>query len=147
MIVILPREVDGLPALEESLTGEKLTRSLGSLSLKDIVVQLPRFKLAESLELGKLLSGLGMKLAFTPGEADFSGMAEGEPLFFSAVIHKAYIDVDEKGTEAAAATAVVARAAGFSRIMFRADHPFLFLIRENRTGTILFIGRVINPLL
>jgi serpin B len=149
MIVLLPRQVDGLPALEESLTAENLTKSLSGMSFRNVAVQLPRLKLAESLELSNLLSRLGMRLAFTRWKADFSGMAEMNEVFFSAVIHKAYIDVDEKGTEAAAATAVVMRIAGFIRdsIEFRADHPFLFLIRENRTGAILFIGRVINPVL
>ena len=148
MIVLLPGRVDGLPALEKSLTAEKLSKTISGLNFKQVAVQLPRFKLAESLELSKLLSGLGMRLAFS-SNADFTGMAEMKDVFFSTVIHKAYIDVGEKGTEAAAATAVAMRSVGFIRneIGFRADHPFLFVIRENSTGTILFIGRVSNPLI
>jgi serpin B len=149
MLMMLPRQVDGLPALEKSLTGEKLSATLSRLSRQDVVVQMPRFKLTERLELSKLLSDLGMRLAFTR-QADFSGMSEARDLFFSMVVHKAYIDVDEKGTEAAAATAVATRALAARRRkppVFRADHPFLFLIRDISTGIILFMGRLMNPLL
>ena len=93
---------------------------------------------------------MGMPKAFSPREADFSGIANvpGEPLYIGNVIHKALVDVDEKGTEAAAATAVVMKA-GSARPqepeVFNADHPFLFLIRENRTGAVLFLGRLVKP--
>jgi len=92
---------------------------------------------------------MGMSLAFS-GKADFTGMSTQEPLFISAVIHKAFVDVNEEGTEAAAATAVALRsAAELSRpeepVEFRADHPFVFLIRDNRTQAVLFLGRLVNP--
>jgi serpin B len=149
MVVILPRRVGGLAALEKSLNVEKLSTMLAGLNAQEVNVQLPKFKLTESLELSKLLSEMGMPLAFSD-EADFSGMAERRDIFFSNVIHKAYLDVDESGTEAAAATgiAMVVSAARFRSkpFVFRADHPFLFLIRDRRTGIILFIGRVVNPL-
>ena len=110
----------------------------------------PRFKLESGFELKKTLISMGMKQAFSAHEADFSGM-NGPPsdLCIGAVIHKAFVDVNEEGTEAAAATAVLMTFTG--RVfdvpipVFRADHPFLFLIRDNRTGSILFMGRVTNP--
>ena len=91
---------------------------------------------------------MGMRKAFEPRQADFSGMSR-EPFFISKVIHKALVDVDEKGTEAAAATAVVMKPGGAvivdGKVIFKADHPFLFLIRENRTGAVLFLGRLVKP--
>ena len=92
---------------------------------------------------------MGMPRAFTPGEADFSGMSSEEELFLSAVIHKAFVDVNEEGTEAAAATGIAVGATAFEvpeePAVFRADHPFLFLIRDNRTGSLLFLGRLVDP--
>src|SRR5215813_5827391 len=130
MVVILPRLPDGPETVEKALTVDKLSSTLSRLSRREVLVQMPKFKLTESLELSSLLSGLGMPLAFS-GEADFSGMAEMHRVFFSAVVHKAYVDVDEKGTEAAAATAVVLRGLVMRKpVIFRADHPFLVLIRD-----------------
>jgi serpin B len=149
MVIVLPRKPDGLGALEASLTSEKLSGIVSGLRTHLVTAQVPKFKLSEGLELGHLLSGMGMTLAFS-GEADFSGIADREPLFFSEAIHKAYLDVDEKGTEAAAATAVMmTRAAFMSRkpVVFRADHPFVFVIRDRLSGSILFIGRLVNPAL
>ena len=97
--------------------------------------------------LGKTLAKMGMPSAFT-GQADFSGMTGQQDLFISEVVHKAFVDANEEGTEAAAATAVMmAKSALPARPIpeFRADHPFLFLIRDNATGTILFFGRVMDP--
>src|SRR4029453_17543416 len=99
-------------------------------------------------QLKEALSALGMSLAFAPRKADFSGIATAEPLWLSAVIHKAYVDVNEKGTEAAAATGVMMRTMS-ARVeplaVFRADHPFFFVIRDNGTGSLLFAGRLVNP--
>jgi serpin B len=91
---------------------------------------------------------MGMPDAFS-GKADFSGMTGNRDLFISAVVHKAYIDVNEEGTEAAAATGVTMKLTGIGTPppVFRADHPFIFLIRDNQTGSILFLGRVANPVL
>jgi serpin B len=88
-----------------------------------------------------------MELAQTPGQADFSGIAETQDLYISAVIHKAFVDVNEEGTEAAAATAVVKSAPSpvVQTFVFRADHPFVFLIRDTRTGSLLFLGRMVKP--
>ena len=106
--MLLPDEIDGLPALEAGLTAEKLTRWLASASAKRKVdVTLPRFKLTSSFSLARTLAAMGMPLAFDADRADFSGMSTEEKLYISAVLHKAFVDVNEKGTEAAAATGVV----------------------------------------
>ena len=148
MIVLLSRAVDGRKALEEKLTVENLKQWTGAMSRKQGDVQLPRFQSTEQFELSKTLSELGMKDAFSE-EANFSGMTGNRDLFISAVIHKAFVDVNEKGTEAAAATAVVMELAFASPkeppVKFKADHPFVFLIRDNQSGAILFLGRVMNP--
>jgi serpin B len=102
------------------------------------------------LPLADRLQAMGMTAAFHPEEADFTGMTRDKPpLFVSKVIHKAWVDVNEKGTEAAAATAVTLFPAAApprdQPIVFRADHPFLFLIRDTRSGSVLFLGRMSNP--
>jgi serpin B len=119
----------------------------------EVMVYLPRFKITQQFELSSTLESLGMKTAFDSNTADFSGMTGDKSLVISAAIHKAYIDVDENGTEAAAATAVVMQMAMAMPqrtpppppIYFTADHPFLFLIRDNASGAILFMGRVTDP--
>jgi serpin B len=150
MIVFLPNDPGGLPALEQSLTPPELKRWFGGLhSESKVILTLPRFKMTREFELGKALSELGMKQAFERGVADFSAMTGKRDLWISAAIHKAYVDVDEEGTEAAAATATtftsMAMRAPSQPIVFRADHPFVFLIRDNRSGGILFMGRVADP--
>jgi serpin B len=147
MLVLLPKAVDGLPALEAKLTTENLNKWTSDLSKREIDVYLPKFKMTSQFRLKDVLSSMGMPSAFDPMVADFSGMNGKTDLYISAVIHKAFVDVNEEGTEAAAATAVVVAEDPSVQIIptFRADHPFIFLIRDNRTGSILFIGRVTNP--
>jgi serpin B len=151
MIVVLPNDVSGLPALEQSLTPSSLQQWLGQLKPESkIILTLPRFKMTRQFELTKALGALGMKQAFEQGAADFSAMTGKRDLWISAAIHKAYVDVDEEGTEAAAATSTVLRSLSMPSIrphpiIFRADHPLLFLIRDNRSGGILFMGRVADP--
>ena len=154
MVVVLPRERFGLAALERSATELDLYALPGLLQPTRVEIYLPRFALEEKFDLVEALKTMGMTDAFELGVADFSGMlmrTRRDPLFISAVIHKARIDVDETGTEAAAATAVivppsVAMPSSEARpVVFRADHPFLLLIRDTRSGTILFAGRVANP--
>ena len=106
-------------------------------------VFLPRFKLTGEFDLSKTLKAMGMIAAF--GDADFSGMTGQRDLFISEVVHKAFVDVNEEGTEAAAATAVVMSRGVEAAPLFYADHPFIFLIRENSTGSLLFLGRVVDP--
>jgi serpin B len=144
MIVFVPRKVDGLAEFERTLTADKLDEWLSKLKENEIDdVALPKFKLTTGFELGQTLSAMGMPLAFTNG-ADFSAMSASERLFISKVIHQAFVDVNEEGTEAAAATGIEMRPTSFS--MFVVDHPFVFLIRDNRSGSLLFMGRVTNPL-
>jgi serpin B len=144
MFVLLPAEVGGLADLEDRLTVERLERWTKHLWETDVEVFLPRFEVTLPIKLSDTLHAMGMSDAFSR-TADFSGMAK-EQLFISEVVHKAFVKVNEEGTEAAAATAVIVdRGAPPPVPTFRADHPFLFLIRENTTGSILFLGRVVDP--
>jgi serpin B len=148
MIVALPSKRDGLPALEESLGAETLARWTASLRKREVILSLPKFKLTSQFQLSTELKALGMTTAFSDA-ADFSRMATGERLQISEVLHKAFVDVNEQGTEAAAATAVVVGVTSLplpqEPVVFNADHPFLFLLRDNRTGAILFLGRLVDP--
>jgi serpin B len=149
MIVLLPKDVDGLPALEKALSADKLAGWLAKRGQTKVYLTLPRFKLTSEFQLKDVLDALGMKTAFTE-EADFSGMTTRTKLSISAVVHKAFVDVDENGTEAAAATAAKGGVLSADPnqpepVTFRADHPFVFLIRDNQSGSILFMGRVANP--
>jgi serpin B len=149
MIVVLPRHCDGLAPLEETLSSQALAQWITSVQRRQVKVRLPRFKINAGFSLKTALMSLGMRDAFIPDDADFSRLADrDEPLYISAVAHKAFVEVNEEGTEAAAATGVVvaARAMPPPPADFRADHPFLFLIRHDRTGLILFLGHVTNPL-
>lgn len=146
MIVLLPKRVDGLTRLECELSTENLKAWVDSLQKREILVFLPKFKMSSQFRLDKTLALMGMPDAF--GEAaDFSGMDGTKSLNISAVIHKAFVDVNEEGTEAAAATGVVVgiKSVAAPLPVFRADHPFLFLIRHNPSGSILFFGRLMNP--
>jgi serpin B len=150
MIVLLPNDAGGLPALEQSMTAPNVRQWLDQLRAgQKIILTLPKFKMTRQFELSGTLGVLGMAQAFLEGGADFSGMTGNRDLWISAAIHKAYIDVNEEGTEAAAATGIVMRSMAMTReeppIVFRADHPFVFLIRDNLSGSILFMGRVADP--
>jgi serpin B len=156
MTIVLPRAVDGLRALEESMPPSLRpgppSRTVVKRRWRKVIVYLPRFTFTCEFSLARTLSAMGMPLAFDDERADFSGMnGNANDLFVSKVLHKAFVEVTERGTEAAAATAVAmpARCRGPSRTreppVFRADHPFLFMIRDRRTGAILFMGRVVDP--
>jgi len=154
MVVLLPNKVRGqldgsLADLEKALSPATLKAWLARLRKQEVHVYLPRFKMTCEFKLKKILQAMGMKDAFVPRIADFTGMrktAKSEGLHISAVVHKAFVDVNEEGTEAAAATAVVMEDVGYHPpTVFRADRPFLFLIRHVKTGSILFLGRVVNP--
>ncbi|MCG6157480.1 serpin family protein [Rubinisphaera margarita] len=152
MFVFLPRKVDGLSKLEEQLTAENVRTWIEEVYREnEVQVHLPKFKTTSQFELGTILQQMGMSTAFKAEAADFTGMTGGRDLFISAVHHKAFVDVNEKGTEAAAATGVVMAPTSApiepeEPKVFRADHPFVFAIRDNRTGMLLFVGRIINPL-
>jgi serpin B len=157
MTFVLPNAIDGLDAVEARLTPKMLETWLGAVAPTQVIVSLPKLEIApaESLSLSDTLAARGMPLAFDEAKADFTRIANppnpGDRLFISGVIHKAFVKVDEKGTEAAAATAVVMESAGAPLrpttppLEFKADHPFLYLLRDTRTGLILFMGRVADP--
>jgi serpin B len=148
MFVVLPKKRNGLNDLEKTFTEANLASWTKGIQKENVLVFFPRFKTVKSFMLAKILSSMGMRDAFG-GAADFSGMTGTKDLFISDVIHKAFIDVNEEGAEAAAATAVVMKCLSIMKEAlpptFRADHPFLFLIRDNRSGAILFMGRIVDP--
>ena len=147
MLVLLPDAQDGLGSLEGQLTAEHLDQWLGAATRRDVLVSLPRFTVDSRFGLAETLAAMGMPLAFEENRADFSGMNGAHDLSISAVVHAARVEVDERGTEAAAATGVMARTLSviFEPATFRADHPFLFAIRDRRSGVILFLGRLVDP--
>ena len=146
MIVLLPNEIDGLSKLEATLTEGNLASWLDLLRKGEVRVFLPKFKMTSEFNLEQMLGAMGMPDAFTP-QADFSGMTGNKDLYINAVIHKAFVDVNEEGTEAAAATALTMKMTAMPAPPpeFRADHPFLFMVRHNPSGSILFLGRMVNP--
>ncbi len=148
MVVLLPA-AGQLGALETRLAREGLDAVAGRLRPRTVNVALPRFKIEAQFGLNDPLIALGMRDAFNPGRADFSGMTGTRDLFVSAVVHKAFIEVNEKGTEAAAATAAVMRLTAMpvaeEPAVFRADRPFLFALRDRGSGVVLFLGRVARP--
>jgi len=147
MIVFLPDKIDGVNSLEKSMTAGNIDKCISKLKYARVRLSFPKFKATSSFLLGRTLKGMGMTLPFSD-KADFSGMTKQETVFISEVIHKTYVKVDEAGTEAAAATAVVmAGSAAPSKEpeVFNANHPFVFMIRDNKSGSILFMGRVMKP--
>jgi serpin B len=147
MLVVLPKtdSLINLSVLESRLTSELLSEWTSQMTARDIKVYFPRFEMTwGTKDIASHLKALGMESAFG-AEADFSGMSDRRDLFIGPVFHKAFVAVNEEGTEAAAATAVVMkRLAIMDEPVFRADHPFMFLIRDNATGGILFMGRVVD---
>ncbi|XP_052703943.1 leukocyte elastase inhibitor-like [Crassostrea angulata] len=148
MLIILPNKVDGLSSLESSLSADTFRELTKEMYSEDVIVSIPKFKLESSFQLDKVLGGMGITDIFSR-KADFGAMMKNPPdgTHVSDVIHKAFVEVNEEGTEAAAATAVMMRfmCMPLEPMVFKADHPFLFLIRDNSTGTVLFIGRFLKP--
>ena len=142
MVIILPRTGE-IRGFEEGFTLQDYLEWLDMLEPTRLEVHLPRFKFETKYDMGEDLAEMGMPTAFT-GSADFSGMSEGG-LFIGHVVHQAYVDVNEEGTEAAAATGVVMVESAPILEVFNADHPFVFTIRDRGTGLILFMGRVTDP--
>lgn len=148
MFVVLPREGVGLETLEDSLTLEKWQGMIDALQTQKVIVQLPRFKFDSKYTLNDPLKALGMRTAFEPGAADFSGMTDADQLYVSFVVHQAFVEVNEEGTEAAAATGMgmATTSAPINQPpLFRAERPFVFAITHNASGAILFMGRVTDP--
>lgn len=149
--VILPDE-GTFDTFEENLDPAALNAAIAQLSTTEVRVYLPKFEFEFGTSLAQTLHALGMEDAFNPDRADFTGMVDGTPpapLYIGDVLHKAFISVDENGTEAAAATVIIMEAgaapAEEDPIDLRIDRPFLFAIRDTQTGTLLFLGRVTNP--
>ena len=145
MIILLPDE-GMFHEFEDSLNAEVLDRILGDIEIDYVTLTMPLFKFESQFDLGETLAGMGMPDAFGAG-ADFSGMTGTRELRISKVVHKAFVSVDERGTEAAAATAVAVPTSGPTKepIPVTVDRPFIFLIRDTATGTLLFLGRMMNP--
>lgn len=144
MTILLPGSQMDLDQLAAELTNENLDRWTSETQVTELMLGLPKFELAYGLTLNDALEALGMGIAFSPGAADFTGINAGGGLFLSKVRHKTYVKVDEEGTEAAAVTS---SEMGYESLppTFWVDHPFIYMIREHHSGTILFIGQVTEP--
>jgi serine protease inhibitor len=146
MVVVLPRAADGLPALEQQLSWNQVANWAATAQVRTVDLELPRFKLSSRLPLIQPMRGLGVTDAFDPVKADFTGMSTNRPLWIYFLHQCAIVEVNEEGTVAAAATSGGGGCSSQPRpATFHADHPFLFFIRDNQTGVILFLGRVMNP--
>ena len=147
MLILLPRKMNGLAHIEECFSAEKLEACTSPLRKTRVDVHLPRFKTESTFSLNEPLAALGLTDAFDPQLADFSGISGTQDLFIAAAMHKAFVLVNEEGTEAAAATGISIGVTSMPMPpkIFRADRPFIFLIRENTSGEILFMGRMCDP--
>jgi serpin B len=156
MVLIVPKAIDGIGAVEKALTSDTLGKMLDAMEYKSVILTIPKFKITAEFGLADTLKAMGMADAFDRKHADFSGMETAEQattdrLFINQVVHKAFVDVNEDGTEAAAATAVVMVTSAAMQahvpppIEVTADRPFLFLIRHHSSATILFMGRLMDP--
>lgn len=147
MLIVLPHQFDGLSELEASLTPDALRAAVAALEETPgaIPIAIPRFRIESKFMLGTTLSDMGMPSAFLFGAADFSGMDGRRDLYIAHAIHQSFVEVNEEGTEAAAATGISVGATSLPPVSFVANHPFLFVIHDNVTGSILFMGRVMDP--
>ncbi len=147
MLILMPKRANGLAKLVGTLDADRLAQIVGELKPGFAELEMPRFKVESSFGLKEVLKRLGMERPFEHDRADFSGISEStEPLYISHVMHKAFVDVNEEGTEAAAATGVVISTTALRQTTpVRIDRPFLFLIRDTRTGTVVFLGQLTDP--
>jgi serpin B len=145
MVILLP-DRDDFEAFEDSLDGDRVQAIIKDLKYQQVALTLPKFEFDSRFSLNQALAALGMPGAFS-SRADFAGMTGNKDLFISDVVHKAFVSVDEEGTEAAAATAVVMKLSAVAEepVLVNVDHPFVFLIRDIETGAVLFVGRVADP--
>ena len=147
MVVLLPKERDGIESLEQSMNTNKFESIKDSMTRQPLTVQIPKFEFETEYNLISPLQNLGLHDAFDENNANFQEMTD-EQVYLGQAVHKAFVNVNEEGTEAAAITALVARAQSGPpepRYEFTADHPFMFVIQEKETGEILFIGRLVSP--
>ena len=147
LVTLLPKERSGISELEQKLTLENMMIWQKNLRARKVIVFFPKFKVDSEFSLSQILASMGMHDAFDPSRADFSAMVGKKELHISAVIHKAFVEVNEEGTEAAAATGFVVGVTSIapSPPIFKADHPFIFFIRDNASQSILFLGRLADP--
>ena len=147
LILLLPKEKTRITDLEQKLNFENMMAWQSRLRKRKVIVFFPKFKIESQFSLGQTLALMGMPDAFEPEVADFSAMVGQKELYISAVIHKAFLEVNEEGSEAAAATGAVVSVTSIapSPPIFKADHPFVFFIRDNKSQSILFLGRMLNP--
>lgn len=146
MLIILPA-LENFNEFEMTLNAERVSEIVENLVSTEVSLKMPKFEFEKSLALGQMLQEMGMSAAFDPYMADFSGIDDNRDLYITNVLHKAFISVNENGTEAAAATAVIIGTTALPPppIEISIDHPFIFMIRHNSTGAILFLGRVLDP--
>lgn len=146
MVILLPRQ-GGFDNFEKALNSAQLKTILDNLKNSEVNLSMPKFTVTSEFSLNQALSDLGMPAAFSASAADLSGMDGAKDLYISDVVHKAFVTVDEAGTEAAAATGVIVgtTAMPLEVKQMKIDHPYIFLIRDIPTGTVLFLGRVVNP--
>jgi serpin B len=144
MLLIMPDE-GSFSSFEQSLDNELVDDIISQLEIKQVVLSMPKFEFKTELDLKQILPAMGMPTAFSD-MADFSGMTGSRQLYIAEVLHEAFVSVDEAGTEAAAATAVIMKLTSASEtVTMSLDHPFIFLIRDIETGSVLFVGKVLNP--
>ena len=144
MTILLPKPGTKIDEFVATMTQERWKEWTGGLHKTDIILHLPKFTLEYGKKLNDVLEAMGMAIAFAPGEADFTNIDRAGGLFISQVKHKTFVQVDEEGTEAAAVTSVEISRVSVTPTM-RIDRPFVFVIRENHSGTILFIGKIVEP--
>ena len=145
--IILPHKDTEIDKIIDILSVQTFNNWINNANPIQTELSIPRFKYGYKIELNKILSEMGMEIAFG-GRADFSGISRGYPLSIDKVTHQTFIETTEKGTEAAAATVVGIKRTAFipeERFVFNADHPFIYLIREKKSNTIIFVGLVTNP--
>jgi serpin B len=147
MTVFLPRATENLDQFITGLDPVTWQRYIDQLDTAGVLLELPKFELEYKIVLNTILTQLGMGIAFDPDRADFSRIVDNVPLFISKVLHKTFVKVDEEGTEAAAVTVVEIgiTSVGPHVTHMRVDHPFMFVLRERQSGTILFMGKILNP--
>ncbi|HSV86866.1 MAG TPA: serpin family protein [Levilinea sp.] len=147
MVILLPAKGE-FEEFEAGLDAARVEEILKAMAFTSVELSLPRFSFESDIQLDGLLAAMGMPQAFAADQADFSGMRATRDLYISAILHKAFVDVNEEGTEAAAATAVIVSVTSLpvDIVQMQIDRPFIFMIRDTETNSILFAGRVINPL-